>query len=146
MEINSTANHMWLTTSSKLNWLKCWWIQFQIYWNLMQYTSPKISIWHLIPSHFILVPSFQNQSSHWWPGIDPIVVTLLMLRLAGIVLCMSPANERLRYIVALPLIGWGHTQNDPWPGICLENKVNIMAADAVAPCVTRSAAAVVLTM
>ena len=33
---------------------------------------------------------------------------------AGIVLCMHPANERRRYIVTSSLIGWAHTQNDPW--------------------------------
>ena len=27
----------------------------------------------------------------------------------GIILCMSPANERRRYIVTSPLIGWAHT-------------------------------------
>ena len=31
----------------------------------------------------------------------------------GIILCMHPANERLRYIVASSLIGWVHTQNEP---------------------------------
>ena len=32
----------------------------------------------------------------------------------GIILCMHPANERRRYIVTSPLIGWVHTQNEPW--------------------------------
>ena len=32
---------------------------------------------------------------------------------AGIILCMPPANERRRYIVTSPLIGWAHTQNNP---------------------------------
>ena len=27
---------------------------------------------------------------------------------------MLPANERQRHIVMLSLIGWAHTQNDPW--------------------------------
>ena len=27
---------------------------------------------------------------------------------------MGPANERRRYIVTPPLIGWAHTQNDAW--------------------------------
>ena len=31
----------------------------------------------------------------------------------GIILCMRPANERRRYIVTPPVIGWAHTQNDP---------------------------------
>ena len=37
---------------------------------------------------------------------------------AGIILCMSPANERWCYIVMLSLIGWAHTQNDPCMYIC----------------------------
>ena len=32
---------------------------------------------------------------------------------AGTILCMPPANDRLRYIVTASLIGWTHTQNDP---------------------------------
>ena len=31
-----------------------------------------------------------------------------------IILCMCPANERRRYIITSSLIGWAHTQNDPW--------------------------------
>ena len=32
----------------------------------------------------------------------------------GFILGMHPANERRRYIVTSPLIGWAHTSNDPW--------------------------------
>ena len=32
---------------------------------------------------------------------------------AGIILCMCPANERHCYNVVTSLIGWAHTQNDP---------------------------------
>ena len=35
---------------------------------------------------------------------------------AGIILCMRPANERWSYNVMLSLIGWGHSQNDPCNG------------------------------
>ena len=34
--------------------------------------------------------------------------------LTGIILCMPPANERRRYNVTSSLIGWVHTQNNPW--------------------------------
>ena len=45
------------------------------------------------------------------------------LRPAGIILCMHPANERLRYNVTSSLIGWAHEQDDPWawtkrPTVC----------------------------
>ena len=33
---------------------------------------------------------------------------------SGIILCMPPANERWRYSVTPSLIGWVHTQNDPF--------------------------------
>ena len=36
------------------------------------------------------------------------------VRYIGMILCMSPANERWRYSVTLSLIGWAHTQNHPW--------------------------------
>ena len=32
----------------------------------------------------------------------------------GIILCMCPANGRQRCNVMWTLIGWAHTQNDPW--------------------------------
>ena len=32
----------------------------------------------------------------------------------GIILCMHPANERWCYRVTPSLIGWVHTQSDPW--------------------------------
>ena len=32
----------------------------------------------------------------------------------GIILCMRPANERRRYNVTSSLIGWVHSQDDPW--------------------------------
>ena len=34
--------------------------------------------------------------------------------LPGIILCLRLANERRRYTVTPSLIGWAHTQNDPW--------------------------------
>ena len=34
--------------------------------------------------------------------------------ITGIILCVRPANERRRYIVTSSLIGWVHTQNNPW--------------------------------
>ena len=32
---------------------------------------------------------------------------------SGIILCMSPANDRWRYNVTSSIIGWAHIQNDP---------------------------------
>ena len=36
------------------------------------------------------------------------------LCMAGIILCAHLANERQGYTVTPSLIGWAHTQNDPW--------------------------------
>ena len=33
---------------------------------------------------------------------------------SDIILCMRPANDRQRYNAMSCLIGWAHTQNDPW--------------------------------
>ena len=48
-------------------------------------------------SHSLLNPDFVN--SYGSPGI---------------ILCMCPTNERWHYNVKSSLIGWAHTQNDPW--------------------------------
>ena len=42
----------------------------------------------------------------------------------GIILCVHPANESRRYIVTPSLIGWVHTQNDPWA--CIYPQGNII--------------------
>ena len=39
---------------------------------------------------------------------------MLLLNRARGILCMHPANERQRYNVRSSLLGWAHTQNDPW--------------------------------
>ena len=38
----------------------------------------------------------------------------LLMANSGIILGMGSADERRRYIVTAPLIGWAQTQNDPW--------------------------------
>ena len=35
-------------------------------------------------------------------------------RTSGIILGMGLANEKWRYNVTSPRIGWAHTLNDPW--------------------------------
>ena len=37
-----------------------------------------------------------------------------ILKSAGIILCMCPAKERWCYTAMQSLIGWAHTQDDPW--------------------------------
>ena len=44
--------------------------------------------------------------------LDWIIMTQILL--PGIILCVHPANGRRRYIVTSSLIGWAHSQNDPW--------------------------------
>ena len=52
-----------------------------------------------------------------------------ILPFSGIILCMRPAkwaNDRRRYIVTSSLIGWAHTQNDPWFCLCRFQCVNTL--------------------
>ena len=39
----------------------------------------------------------------------------------GIILCLGSANERWRYLITSSLIGWAHTQNDPWIHMLMNN-------------------------
>ena len=48
---------------------------------------------------------------------------LLLMLSAEIILCICLANERRRYNATLSLIGWGHTQNDPFIRLPLESNV-----------------------
>ena len=45
---------------------------------------------------------------------DHPIPILQSFSVKGIILCMRSANERRRYIVTSSLIGWMHTQSDPW--------------------------------
>ena len=45
---------------------------------------------------------------------------LCLNHIIWIILCMRPANERRRYNVTSSLIGWAHTQNDPWYHMFIE--------------------------
>ena len=45
--------------------------------------------------------------------IDPGSINLYKTS-PGIILGMAPANERRHYIATPSLIGWSHTQSDPW--------------------------------
>ena len=50
---------------------------------------------------------------------------------------MRPANERRHYIVTSSLIGWVHTQNDPWGAVyasacvCVVNTNGIVWLDLI---------------
>ena len=49
--------------------------------------------------------------------------------LPGIILCLRLANERRRYTVTPSLIGWAHTQNDPWIVVQSESHEDEMTYD-----------------
>ena len=53
-------------------------------------------------------PFARDVSRHGWVKFRIAIVII-----AGIVLCMRPANERRCYNVTPSLIGWVHAQNDP---------------------------------
>ena len=86
-------------------------------------------LWHSPASHFkgsaqatILHIEFENytfriiatSSRGQWVNWVNITHRLREGKHAGINLSMRPANERRRYIVTSSLIGWAHTQNNPW--------------------------------
>ena len=61
-------------------------------------------------NHCVLQQPTENKN-----GLLGICVgELNLFKSSGIILCMCLANERWRNIVMLCLIGWVHTQNDPW--------------------------------
>ena len=41
-------------------------------------------------------------------------IAVSCIKYPGIILCMCPVNGRRCYNVTLSLIGWAHTQNNPW--------------------------------
>ena len=86
---------------------------------------PSASIWHqafwstliqilLIACHLFgakaIPEQFFNILSNGPSGKN---FKILSNKYTGIILCICPANER-RYIVMSLLVGWVHTQNDPW--------------------------------
>ena len=72
--------------------------------------------WHVVGfSHMINLWTYGAPS-----GISNIMYTTGgSSQGAGIGLGMRPANERRRYIVTTSLIGWTHTETDPWGGCVL---------------------------
>ena len=50
-----------------------------------------------------------------------------LCQVCRVILCMRPANERWRYSVMPSLIGWVHTQNDPW--VCYDTDFDISVDD-----------------
>ena len=70
-----------------------------------QFLSPQIFIRSLV---------FHNGSSHTCSSSKALLFSELAQVSSGIILGMGSANERRCYIVMPPLIGWAHTQNDPW--------------------------------
>ena len=63
-------------------------------------------------------PQWMNCPGDETLGQNDQYVYIWMTGNAGIILCMHTANERWRYNVRSSLIGWAHTQNDPWECTC----------------------------
>ena len=72
------------------------------------------------PLHTTLYYTHHTKSvERVWDVSNPLVFLCVVwscpsCNVAGIILCMRPANARWCYIVKSPLIGWVHSQNDPW--------------------------------
>ena len=63
--------------------------------------------------HSVQTPSPMRDAISHWAGC--------MHRM--IIMRMRPANERWRYMVTPSLIGWVHTENDPWDPMIIQSNV-----------------------
>ena len=77
---------------------------------LKSYTKPSIYYKIFRYFNYFLSPRNRFLFCVWVYNISHEICA----QLSGIILRMHPANERWRCIVTSSLIGWAHTQNDPW--------------------------------
>ena len=76
-------------------------------------TSNVFTIWcHILISMFNV--ALVSSSKEFQSLCLTLNVLLFILWLAEIILYMRPVNERWHCSVKASLIGWAHTQNDPW--------------------------------
>ena len=59
----------------------------------------------------------------WWAQ------QLLIQKCTGIISCRCPVNKRRHYNVTSSLIGWAHTQSDPW----LYHNIHVIARPSMLP-------------
>ena len=78
--------------------------------DIMEFQRSDIG-WLSKPLVFILYVKQQFLSSHY---SNILFMKWCSNWVAGIDLGISLTNERLRYNVTSPLIGWAHTYNNPW--------------------------------
>ena len=100
---------------------------FAFCWGLILWCSWHGALLQVIPCCWKgNKPWSESMMSHWNPRI---------------VLWMHPVNERWCYILTLSLIGWAHTQNDPWNPIHITgtqcNETTIQRASLHRPPVIR---------
>ena len=57
---------------------------------------------------------FKAMSSGSHTQLNDFVWVFYVFIFAGIILCKRPANKRRHYNATSSLIGWSHSQNDPW--------------------------------
>ena len=84
---------------------KCWSLKRYTFYTSLCELTPDPGTRHTSSDHFDVSSFIINNVLHW---------TRASGQYSGIILCMCPANKRRRYIVTSALIGWAHTQNDPW--------------------------------
>ena len=60
------------------------------------------------------------------------VFAIIKCRLWGIILLIHPANERWHYSITPSLIGWAHTENDPWNAITA-NRAKLSGSNTLVP-------------
>ena len=82
---------------------------------LFCWNQPNYHMWFSLPLKWSLkwILIYSSRLEHlkdiWY---------ILSVCYLGIILCMRPANERWCYTVTPSVIGWAHTQNDPYYCMC----------------------------
>ena len=122
------------TIASAISSLWCARVQFKFYYDILRYDCVhyyRIMMKLMPPVYYIIHwSSYTFMYCHETFDRREMYINLfewinfihITDNLAGIVLCMHSADERQHYIVTTSLIGWAHTQKDPWFSMMIQLK------------------------
>ena len=97
--VNTTAVPSWPDPYTIYSWDHCNIFTFGWY-------THKIYLWVAGKDWLVNGVAFISRKFYWY--------STFVIQCSGIILCMRPANERPCYNVTWSVIGWAHTQYDPW--------------------------------
>ena len=92
-----------------------WWLCPRIWWNI-RCVCLALCTWVVFwpPATHSTLQVGLNYGRNHIRNSQHFVSGIKRNQRSGIILWMRPTNERRRYSVTPSLIGWAHTQNDPW--------------------------------